>query len=71
MKRILIINTDSVNTGNATGITLQSIFGALNPENLMELYWGTSRPLTGSVKLKSRVLRPAPLSFAADRKSVV
>lgn len=65
MKRILIINTDSVNTGNATGITLQSIFGALNPENLMELYWGTSRPLTGSVKLKSRVLRPAPLSFAA------
>lgn len=65
MKRVLIVNSNSINIGNATGITLQSILGRLNPENLMELYWNKSACLNGNVKLKSIVLEYAPISLAA------
>lgn len=65
MKRVLIVNSNSVNIGNATGITLQSVFERLNPDELMEIYWSKSGYLNGNVKLKSIALEYAPLSLAA------
>lgn len=57
MKRILIINSNSISLNDATGITLQSIFGELDSEKLMELYWNKNAELSQGVKINSRLLR--------------
>ena len=36
--RILIVNTQSVNHNNATGITMRSVLQHFSPDNIMELY---------------------------------
>lgn len=64
MKRILLVNSNSLNVNNATGITLQSVFKELNTECLMELYWNKTAAVTGEVKMNTRVLDFASLSLA-------
>ena len=64
MKRVLIVNSYSVNVNNATGITLQSVFGELDADRLMELYWNKTADVTGNLNIKFKVLDFAPLSLA-------
>lgn len=39
MKKILIINANSIYNNNATGITLRSFMESYNSDSLLELYW--------------------------------
>ena len=64
MKRVLIVNSNSVNVNNATGITLQSVFGELDADRLMELYWIKTADVTGNLNIKFKVLDFAPFSLA-------
>ena len=64
MKRVLIVNSNSVNVNNATGITLQSVLSELETDSLMELYWNTIAEVTGKVNIKFKALDFAPLSLA-------
>lgn len=64
MKRVLIVNSNSVNVNNATGITLQSVLGELETDNLMELYWNKTASVTGNVNIKFKVLDFVPFSLA-------
>ncbi len=57
MKRILIVNSNSININNATGITLQSIFGGIESEKLMELYWNKNSNSNPKIKLNSKLLK--------------
>lgn len=64
MKRVLIVNSNSVNVNNATGITLRSVLGELEADNFMELYWNQNADISDKVNIKSKVLDFAPLSLA-------
>lgn len=64
MKRVLIVNSNSVNVNNATGITLRSVLSELETDSLMELYWNKTVAVTGTVNIKFKVLDFAPLSLA-------
>lgn len=64
MKRVLIVNSNSVNVNNATGITLRSVLSELETDSLMELYWNKTVAVTGAVNIKFKVLDFAPLSLA-------
>lgn len=65
MKRVLIVNSNSVNINNATGITLQSVLSELETDSLMELYWNKTAAVTGNLNIKFKVLDFAPLSLAS------
>ena len=64
MKRVLIVNSNSVNVNNATGITLRSVLSELETDSLMELYWNKTVAVTGTANIKFKVLDFAPLSLA-------
>lgn len=38
-RKVLIVNSKSIYSNDATGITLRSLFEKINQENLMEVYW--------------------------------
>ena len=63
MKRILIVNSNSININNATGITLQSIFSEIEAEKLMEIYWNENSNLNKKLKINSKVLKYRAFTF--------
>lgn len=62
MKRILLINAGSINSCNATGITLRSIFGELDKSALTEMFWTNNGDL-GSIDINHIQLEYSRLSF--------
>ena len=60
-KKILIVNTKSIYSNNATGITLRSLFEKINTENIMEIYWEKDFE---DHKISSILLRYSNLSLA-------
>ena len=55
--RILIVNTQSINHDNATGITCRSIFSFLPASDLFELYMQPCQQASDSLKIKSKRLK--------------
>ena len=60
-KKILIVNSKSIYSNNATGITLRSLFEKINTENIMEIYWEKDFE---DHKINSILLRYSSLSLA-------
>jgi len=63
MKQIIIVNSNSMNSDNATGVTLRSIFGQISPEYLLEIYWNPTQFAKDKLMIHSIKLHFSPFSI--------
>lgn len=65
MKRVLVVNSNSLNADNATGITLRSFFSQIDTDCIMELYWNTTAEVSDQLDVRSQKLKFRFLSAGA------
>lgn len=67
--KILILNTQSINHNNATGITLRSLFNSFDTGDLYEIYLQPCKQAADALSFRSERLSPfsCPLRYVANK----
>lgn len=69
MKKILIVNANSVNADNATGITIRSVLSTYETNNMYEIFWNMDG--SGGLELQSSKISSSGLSLQAIKNKKV